>query len=131
MLARDVWIYWIYFMDLACITFATTCLVFMLTKLLSEDSIRSADQIHLVLMKTTLFIKVDIWCSYQSVVLGDQYVKIYLWRITPYAKWKSRKSVKIFDQAVCLMMVSILKSNLNPHQKNILISSKVLNPKIV
>lgn len=64
-------------------------------------------------------------------VLRDQVINGYSWMKRPYVKRHSLKSTKIYDQAVCLMVVFILKIYLKPHQKKIQGSSKVIKLKIM
>lgn len=64
-------------------------------------------------------------------MLGDQVEKAYLLRATPYVKRPLVKSIKISDQALYMMMMSILKSYLTPHQNKIQGFSDVLKLKIM
>lgn len=52
-----------------------------------------------------------IICDDAVVVLGDQDVKAYLWRTTQHIKLYLVEPMKMSDQAIFLMMVSIIKSN--------------------
>lgn len=97
----------------------------MLTTFLREVFINSVGQFHIWWSSyDTQGIK-DHLCGGQIVVLEDQDIKIYIWRTIPYVKWRSVKSMKISNKALCLMMVSILKSCVKTHQKKIKGSSEV------